>query len=52
MDYIASLYNSEDESSKIKDAVSASTYEGDFVRAALSVNNKKASIFSLDRHNC
>ncbi|XP_027074713.2 probable cadmium/zinc-transporting ATPase HMA1, chloroplastic isoform X1 [Coffea arabica] len=48
VDYIASLYNSEDESSKIKDAVSASTYEGDFVRAALSVNNKKVTLFHFE----
>nr|GMC97079.1 probable cadmium/zinc-transporting ATPase HMA1, chloroplastic [Ipomoea batatas] len=41
VEYIASLYQSEDESTKIKEAVRTSTYGGDFVRAALSVNNNK-----------
>nr|GMC95066.1 probable cadmium/zinc-transporting ATPase HMA1, chloroplastic [Ipomoea batatas] len=44
VEYIASLYQSEDESTKIKEAVRTSTYGGDFVRAALSVNNNKVSI--------
>ncbi|VFQ80824.1 unnamed protein product [Cuscuta campestris] len=42
IEYITSLYPSEDESSKIKEAVRTSVYGVDFVRAALSVNNKKA----------
>ncbi|CAI9110237.1 OLC1v1010230C1 [Oldenlandia corymbosa var. corymbosa] len=48
VEYIASLFNSDDESSRIKEAASASTYEGDFVRAALSVNNKKVTLFHFE----
>ncbi|KAL9229796.1 hypothetical protein vseg_005226 [Gypsophila vaccaria] len=40
VDYIASLFKNEDESRKIKDAVSASTFGKEFVHAALSVNDK------------
>lgn len=39
-EYITSLFTSDDESSKIREAFSTSSYGGDFVRAALSVNNK------------
>uniref|UniRef100_A0A5B6ZEI3 P-type ATPase A domain-containing protein n=1 Tax=Davidia involucrata TaxID=16924 RepID=A0A5B6ZEI3_DAVIN len=48
VEYIASLFNSEDESKKIKEAVSTSSYGGDFVRAALSVNNKKVTLFHFE----
>ncbi|CAK9167108.1 unnamed protein product [Ilex paraguariensis] len=44
-DYIASLFNSNGESKKIKEALSTSSYGNDFVRAALSVNNKKVTLF-------
>ncbi|KAK4488414.1 hypothetical protein RD792_004177 [Penstemon davidsonii] len=40
VEYITSLFQSDDESRKIKQAVSTSFYGDDFVRAALSVNNK------------
>ncbi|KAL6530107.1 putative cadmium/zinc-transporting ATPase hma1, chloroplastic [Orobanche minor] len=40
VEYITSLFISEDESKRIKQAVSASSYGDDFVCAALSVNNK------------
>lgn len=40
LEYILSLCKSEDESKKIKEAVSASSYGNDFVHAALSVNKK------------
>ncbi|KAL3633967.1 putative cadmium/zinc-transporting ATPase hma1, chloroplastic [Castilleja foliolosa] len=40
VEYITSLFTSDDESEKIKQAVSSSFYGDDFVRAALSVNNK------------
>lgn len=40
VEYITSLCKSEDESKKIKEAVSASSYGSDFVHAALSVNQK------------
>ncbi|KAH9605560.1 hypothetical protein KSS87_014736 [Heliosperma pusillum] len=40
VDYIASLFKNEDESRKIMNAVSSSTFGNDFVHAALSVNEK------------
>ncbi|KAK9670331.1 hypothetical protein RND81_13G194300 [Saponaria officinalis] len=40
VDYITSLFENEDESRKIKDAVSSSTFGSEFVHAALSVNDK------------
>lgn len=40
VEYIASLCKNEDESRKIKEAVSTSTYGDDFVHAALAVNEK------------
>ncbi|CAA0832815.1 Probable cadmium/zinc-transporting ATPase HMA1-chloroplastic [Striga hermonthica] len=40
VEYITSLFMSDDESKKIKQAISSSSYGDDFVRAALSVNNK------------
>ncbi|XP_019182957.1 PREDICTED: probable cadmium/zinc-transporting ATPase HMA1, chloroplastic [Ipomoea nil] len=48
VEYIASLYQSEDESTKIKEAVRTSIYGGDFVRAALSVNNNKVTLFHFE----
>lgn len=43
VEYITSLFISDDESRKVREAVSTSSYGGDFVRAALSVNNKVVS---------
>ncbi|KAK6151193.1 hypothetical protein DH2020_016125 [Rehmannia glutinosa] len=40
VEFITSLFTSDDESKKIQEAVSTSSYGDDFVRAALSVNNK------------
>lgn len=40
VDFITSLCRSEDASKRIKEAVDASSYGTDFVRAALSVNEK------------
>ncbi|KAL1564188.1 putative cadmium/zinc-transporting ATPase hma1, chloroplastic [Salvia divinorum] len=40
VEYITSLFTSDDESRKVKEAVNTSSYGGGFVRAALSVNNK------------
>ncbi|KAL3833295.1 hypothetical protein ACJIZ3_008031 [Penstemon smallii] len=40
VEYITSLFQSDDDSRKIKQAVSSSFYGDDFVHAALSVNNK------------
>ncbi|XP_057771147.1 probable cadmium/zinc-transporting ATPase HMA1, chloroplastic [Salvia miltiorrhiza] len=40
VEYITSLFTSDDESRKVIEAVNTSSYGGDFVRAALSVNNK------------
>lgn len=45
VEYISSLFKSGDESKKIKEAVNSSSYRGDFIRAALSVNNKKVIFF-------
>ncbi|PIA56645.1 hypothetical protein AQUCO_00700777v1 [Aquilegia coerulea] len=47
VEYIASLCNSEDESKKIKEAVSTSAYGSNFVHAALSVN-KKVTLFHFE----
>lgn len=40
IEFITSLFKSEDESNQIKDAVNASLYGKDFVHAALSVDQK------------
>lgn len=40
IEFITSLFKSEDESKQIKDAVNASLYGKDFVHAALSVDHK------------
>ncbi|KAL2455321.1 putative cadmium/zinc-transporting ATPase HMA1 [Abeliophyllum distichum] len=48
VEYITSLLQSDDESKKIKEAVSTSSYGEDFVRAALSVNNKKVTLFHFE----
>ncbi|EPS71968.1 hypothetical protein M569_02788, partial [Genlisea aurea] len=40
VEYITSLFTSADESAKVKEACSTSCYGDEFVRAALSVNNK------------
>ncbi|KAL0377850.1 UNVERIFIED_CONTAM: putative cadmium/zinc-transporting ATPase HMA1, chloroplastic [Sesamum radiatum] len=48
VEYITSLFTSDDESNKIKEAFSTSSYGGDFVRAALSVNNKKVTLFHFE----
>ncbi|KAL6222633.1 hypothetical protein ACLB2K_006025 [Fragaria x ananassa] len=49
VDFITSLCISEDASKKIKEAVDASSYGTDFVRAALSVNEKVTLIHLEDR---
>ncbi|XP_052196373.1 probable cadmium/zinc-transporting ATPase HMA1, chloroplastic isoform X2 [Diospyros lotus] len=48
VEFITSLFRSEDESKKIMQAVSTSSYGRDFVRAALSVNNKKVTLFHFE----
>ncbi|KAG9158787.1 hypothetical protein Leryth_013678 [Lithospermum erythrorhizon] len=48
VDYITSLFQSEDESTKIKEAVNTSSYGEEFVHAALSINNKKVTLFHLE----
>ncbi|KAL0332289.1 UNVERIFIED_CONTAM: putative cadmium/zinc-transporting ATPase HMA1, chloroplastic [Sesamum calycinum] len=48
VEYITSLFTSDDESNTIKEAFSTSSYGGDFVRAALSVNNKKVTLFHFE----
>lgn len=45
VDYIASLFKSEGESKKIKEALTTSAYGSDFVHAALSINNEKVQFF-------
>ncbi|KAL5714064.1 hypothetical protein ACHQM5_016076 [Ranunculus cassubicifolius] len=47
VEYITSLCKSEDESKKLKDAVSTSVHGTDFVHAALSVN-KKVTLFHFE----
>lgn len=47
IEYIASLCKSEDDSKKIKEAVSTSVYGSNFVHAALSVN-KKVTLFHFE----
>ncbi|XP_030486040.1 probable cadmium/zinc-transporting ATPase HMA1, chloroplastic isoform X2 [Cannabis sativa] len=49
VDFITSRCKSEGDSIKIKDAVSASSYGSEFVRAALSVNEKVTLIHLEDR---
>ena len=44
VEYITSLFTSDAESRKVKEAVNTSSYGGDFVRAALSVNNKVVNL--------
>ncbi|OVA15916.1 Cation-transporting P-type ATPase [Macleaya cordata] len=48
VEYIASLCKSEDESKKIKEAVSTSAYGSDFVHAALAVNKKVVTLFHFE----
>ncbi|KAG5528606.1 hypothetical protein RHGRI_029332 [Rhododendron griersonianum] len=48
VEFITSLFNSEDESKKIVEAVSSSSHGSDFVHAALAVNNKKVTLFHLE----
>ncbi|KAL8124961.1 hypothetical protein AgCh_012584 [Apium graveolens] len=48
VEYVASLFNSDDESRKIKEAVTTSAYGSDLVRAALSINNRKVTIFHFE----
>ncbi|XP_051140944.1 probable cadmium/zinc-transporting ATPase HMA1, chloroplastic [Andrographis paniculata] len=48
VEYITSLFASNDESKKVQDAVSTSSHGRDFVRAALSVNNKKVTLFHFE----
>ncbi|KAK4367791.1 hypothetical protein RND71_011583 [Anisodus tanguticus] len=48
VEYITSLFHSEDESRRVKEAVSTSSYGIDFVRAALSVNNQKVTLFHFE----
>ncbi|XP_059623941.1 probable cadmium/zinc-transporting ATPase HMA1, chloroplastic [Cornus florida] len=48
VEYITSLLNSEGESKIIKEAVSTSSHGSDFVRAALSINNKKVTLFHFE----
>ncbi|KAI3921266.1 hypothetical protein MKW92_007361 [Papaver armeniacum] len=47
VEYIASLFNSEDESKKIKEAVSTSAFGSDLIHAALSVN-RKVTLFHFE----
>ncbi|KAK4262346.1 hypothetical protein QN277_027916 [Acacia crassicarpa] len=49
VDFITSLCQSEDESKRIKEAVSSSSYGSEFVRAALSVDKKVTLIHLEDR---
>ncbi|KAM7265849.1 hypothetical protein ACFE04_003532 [Oxalis oulophora] len=49
IEFITSRCTSKDESKKIKDAVSSSSYGSDFVHAALSVNEKVTLIHFEDR---
>ncbi|KAI3451976.1 hypothetical protein Pfo_008641 [Paulownia fortunei] len=48
VEYITSLFTSDDESKKFEEAVSTSSYGSDFVRAALSVNNEKVTLFHFE----
>nr|XP_043614628.1 probable cadmium/zinc-transporting ATPase HMA1, chloroplastic isoform X3 [Erigeron canadensis] len=48
VEYITSQFNSKAESQKIKEAVIRSSYGTDLVRAALSVNNKKVTLFHFE----
>lgn len=48
VEYITSLCTSDVESKKIREAVSTSSYGKDFARAALSVNNKKVTLFHFE----
>ncbi|KAG9154632.1 hypothetical protein Leryth_023050 [Lithospermum erythrorhizon] len=48
VDYITSLIQSDDESRKIKEAVSISSYGEEFVHAALSINNRKITLFHFE----
>ncbi|WCJ31276.1 heavy metal atpase 1 [Euphorbia peplus] len=49
VEFITSLFKSEDESKKIKEAVNASSYGSDLVHAALSVDKKVTLIHLEDR---
>ncbi|XP_058188328.1 probable cadmium/zinc-transporting ATPase HMA1, chloroplastic [Rhododendron vialii] len=48
VEFITSLFNSEDESKKIVEAVISSSHGSDFVHAALAINNKKVTLFHLE----
>ncbi|XP_075090624.1 putative cadmium/zinc-transporting ATPase HMA1, chloroplastic isoform X2 [Nicotiana tabacum] len=48
VEYITSLFHSEDESRRVQEAVSTSSFGGDFVHAALSVNNQKVTLFHFE----
>lgn len=48
VEYITSLFNSDKESMAIEKAVNTSSYRGDFVRAALSINKKKVTLFHFE----
>lgn len=48
VEYITSLCDSEDESRRVEEAVSTSSHGVDFVRAALSVNNQKVTLFHFE----
>ncbi|KAI3669782.1 hypothetical protein L6452_41186 [Arctium lappa] len=48
VEYITSQFNSKAESQKITEAVIRSSYGTDLVRAALSVNNKKVTLFHFE----
>ncbi|KAL7101442.1 hypothetical protein ACP275_08G054200 [Erythranthe tilingii] len=48
VEYITSLFTSDAESKKIKEAFSTSSYGDYFVRAALSVNNEKVTLFHFE----
>lgn len=48
VEYIASLFKSDDESTKIKEAVNTSSYGCDYVHAALLVNDTKVTLFHFE----
>lgn len=48
VEFISSLFSSKDESEKIIEAVNTSSYGTEFARAALSVNNKKVTLFHFE----
>lgn len=48
VEYVASLFKSDDESRMIKEAVTTSAYGTDLVCAALSINNSKVTLFHFE----